>query len=155
MFLASDRLEHRETRIREFLRRDPAIAVLLAAASFEWSVSRAIVRFGRTPNAPLRDRLVRCYGGPKAYKDLWRDEVVSAEHPKQLVEVVQNWEALLESFSMRNGLIHGRATCTRNTASPKVEALVRASRDIAAYFEARGTRINNRIAVRRKFRAAP
>jgi len=151
MFLAGDRLEHRETRIKDFLNSEPAIAVLLAAASLEWSISRAIVRFGRTPNSRLREMLVGCYG-LDTYKKLWQDEVISSSYPMRLAQVVRNWEAVKTAFGMRGGLIHGKSTCTRNTAEPHVEILLEAARDVAAYFENRGVGINDRIPVRRKER---
>lgn len=140
MFLAGDQLENREERIRTFLVREPAIAILLASASFEWSVSRAIIR-----------EFIRCYG-LKAYKKLWRAEVVSCEYPECLVDVVPDWQALISAFEMRGGLIHGKITCTRNTASPKVQVLLDATRGVADYFERRGARLNDVLPVRPKKR---
>jgi hypothetical protein len=127
MFLAGDRLEHREKRINDFLNREPAIAILL--------------------------KLVGCHG-LDAYKRFWREEVVSTHHPERLVEVIGDWEALRAAYAMRGGLIHGKTTCTRNTATPNVTVLLSATRRIAEYFERRGANINDRILVRRKTRGA-
>ena len=131
-----------------------AIALLLSSASFEWSVSRAIMRFGRTPNAALREKLISCYGLDK-YRDLWQSEVASAEHPLRLTEVVKNWSRVVAAFRMRGSLIHGKSTCTTNTATPHVKALLSAVCNVADYFQERGSHINCQLPVRRKPRGAP
>jgi hypothetical protein len=46
MFLVKDNINYRQTKIRSFLSNEPAIAVILAAADFEWSVRRAIRALG-------------------------------------------------------------------------------------------------------------
>lgn len=57
MFFVGDGYKLREKRIREFLRSDPALAVLLAAAHFEWTVCRAVLFMSNTPNVVLREKM--------------------------------------------------------------------------------------------------
>src|SRR5947209_7425665 len=70
MFFVDDSREGREARIASFLiDADAAIAVLLAAAHFEWVTGRAIMALGNSPNKLLRPKLLNCHG-PDKYKDL-------------------------------------------------------------------------------------
>lgn len=72
MFLVNDGIERRERRVRSFLRREPIIAVLLAAGNFEGTLYRAIISLGQDPNVELRERLSRIYG-LESYKEFWRE----------------------------------------------------------------------------------
>ncbi len=149
MFLVGDQPQFREKRIREFLSREPAIAVLLAAAHFEWTVSRAIMFLSRTPNKELRERLMRC-NGLGAYKDFWRAEVLLDPPAPSLPEIVRHWSSFTEAFDLRHGLIHGRDTCTRNTATPKIERILEAASDVRAFCSEREINLNGRMPIRRK-----
>ncbi len=149
MFLSGDRLERRERKVRSFLRNDPAIAVLLAAASFEWTLSRAVLWLSGTPNKKLRNSMARCYG-LGAYKDLWKDEVTAAGHPGRLTGIVTSWSLLTNAFKERGKLVHGNGTTTTKKATPHVEAMLQASCDLAAYCEAHGIAdFHGRLRVRR------
>jgi hypothetical protein len=75
VFLASDRKEQREDRVRRYIASAPGVALLLAAVNFE-SVCRAVLFLSRSQNADLRIRLGKCYG-LDAYKELWKTEVAS------------------------------------------------------------------------------
>ena len=54
MFLINDTMEERHQTIRSFLSSDPMIAVILAAADFEWTVRRAILALGTLPTKEIR-----------------------------------------------------------------------------------------------------
>lgn len=43
MFLASDRVAHREHKVRRLLGSDPSLGVIFAAVNFEWTVCRAVL----------------------------------------------------------------------------------------------------------------
>lgn len=154
MFLVGHKPSYREKRIREFLQSEPEIAVLLAAVHFEWTLCRAILFLSKTPNVVLRDKMASYYGLDK-YKDLWRDEVVASVGGERLTQVVQNWSSLREGFSMRNQLVHGRDNCTRNMATPKVEAMLQAASDIERYCASKGADLYSRMPVRRRLSDAP
>ena len=61
MFLVSDDSPTRELRIRAALTTEPAIAVIVGAVHVEWTVRRAILALGRSPNVVLRVQLTRAH----------------------------------------------------------------------------------------------
>ena len=69
MFLASHGVKRRETRVRREFARDPGIGLLLAAVNLEWTLSRAILFLGSTPNQALR-KLMRSSRSLKGYAQL-------------------------------------------------------------------------------------
>lgn len=88
MFLVSDATAGREQRVRSFLtNEDCAIAVLLSAAHFEWTVSRGILALGTMPTAELRHLVGSCHGLDK-YKDLWATEVTPGRRVGRLPAVI-------------------------------------------------------------------
>ena len=89
MFLVKDTSNLREERIKQFLNDDPALAALLSVIHFEWTVRRALIALGTSPNIIVRQQLERCHGH-EAYKELWKKEVVP-NHQKPLPTVVSNW----------------------------------------------------------------
>src|SRR6266487_5330353 len=103
MFLAGDALNRREQKIRDFVDKEPAIAVLLAAANFEWTLCRALLFLSKTPNQELRHKIAGVRGFD-SYKKLWHKELVGLYNG--------------EGFEMRNKLIHGQDRVTRNMAIP-------------------------------------
>ncbi|HXL58186.1 MAG TPA: hypothetical protein VN958_18120, partial [Chitinophagaceae bacterium] len=132
MFLAGDALNRREQKIRDFVDKEPAIAVLLAAANFEWTLCRALLFLSKTPNQELRHKIAGVRGFD-SYKKLWHKELVGLYNGKRLPEVIKNRPGFLEGFEMRNKLIHGQDRVTRNMAIPKIEAMLQAVRDIDEY----------------------
>lgn len=150
MFLVSDKTENREKRIRNFLTKDDcAIAVLLAAAHFEWSVSRAILALGTNPNKELRTILVDCYGIDK-YKDLWAQEVVPGRKIGRLPVVIKEWATFKKAFNLRHSLIHGRDSCSLAYAEPRVISILDASRNVHHACAVEGIDLHVRLKVRRK-----
>ena len=112
MFFVSDTEAHKRRRIVEFGRREPMIAVLLAAANFEWTVGRCILFFGNSPNIRIRKGLENTYG-LKRYADLWGAEICQYDSSAPpLNEVVQNWVQFREAFQMRHRLcLRARGRC--------------------------------------------
>ena len=148
MFLASDRIEHRERKVRRFMRSDPGVSLLLAAVNFEWTVCRAVMFLSKTPNSQLRQRMADYYS-PSKYKELWKSEVLSAGPFAPLAEIVQNWAAVRKAFHARNRLVHGRDRYTMNMATPHVEALLKGAAYVDRYCEAAGSPLHKRMPVRR------
>lgn len=150
MFFVSDTEAHKHNRINGFLPQEPMIAVLLAAANFEWTVGRYILFFGKSPNTDIRAALIKTFGLER-YKDLWRDEI--SQHDSSippLTQVVRNWKQFKEAFDMRHKLIHGRGTCTTKMATDPVAQMLSAVADLYALARSRGKDLNSRAPIRRK-----
>ncbi|XGB38639.1 MAG: hypothetical protein LVT47_06745 [Cyanobacteria bacterium LVE1205-1] len=77
MFLVSDSSAFREERIKQILVEDPPLAALLSVIHFEWTVRRAIIALGTSPNVEIRERMRLDHGCDK-YKQVWKDEVFPA-----------------------------------------------------------------------------
>jgi hypothetical protein len=148
MFLASDRIDQRENKIRSFLSSEPSIALLLAAVNFEWTVSRAVLFLSTTKNTTLRQKL-RDYYSLDKYKELWKNEVVAHGH-LPLAKLVRNWSSVLKGFDARNVIVHGKDRYTRNMATPHVEALLKGARFVDKYCQDRGKPLYERMPVRKK-----
>jgi hypothetical protein len=149
MFFVNDGPIWREQRIRMFLQREPAIAVLLAAAHFEWTLCRAVLFLSKTPNVVLREKIAGYYRLDRN-KELWCEEVTSSIGGEPLPQIVKNWSVFKEAFAMRNLIIHGRSNCTRNMATPKVEVILQAADDIRNFCATKGKDIYTRLPIRRK-----
>jgi hypothetical protein len=102
------------------------VAILLAAAHFECSISRAVLFLSGAPTAHLHAKLASVYGLDR-YKDLWRDELVVPYRVRTLPQIVENWQPLQDAFTWRHRLIHGRDRCTGNMATAQVEAMLQAA----------------------------
>jgi hypothetical protein len=115
MFFVGDRPQAREQKIRNYLNDDPMIAILLAAANFEWTVGRCILFFSTSPNTDIRQRLARCHG-LDSYKELWKDELIEADPTiPSLVKVVRQWAEFKEAFVLRHKLIRYGEKRNRNS----------------------------------------
>jgi hypothetical protein len=149
MFLVNKTPEFRAGELRKWLATHPSVAVLVSAAYFEWTVSRAVIALSRRSNAEIREALKSVFGLDK-YKRLWRDELRHLEAARSLPQVVADWQSVVAGFDARNRLIHGRTRYTRNMATPAVEALLAAVADVMAYSTLNGVDLNSRLPVRRK-----
>lgn len=150
MFFVSDSESHKKNRITGFIAQEPMIAVLLAAANFEWTVGRCILFFGKSPNVDIRSALARTHGLDK-YKDLWRDEICKKNlSVLPLSQVVKNWQEFQKAFEMRHRLIHGRGTCTTRMATDPVEQMLVAVSELYEFANNNGMKLNARTPVRRR-----
>ena len=89
MFFIDDTQASRHAKIRAFDDDQIMIAVLLAAADFEWTVRRAIIGLGHAPNKYIRDVTLKNCSGLKSYKAAWNEQV-RARHHIRLADVVPN-----------------------------------------------------------------
>lgn len=150
MFLVGDSSSGREKRIRGFLTKDDcAISVLLAAAHFEWTVSRGILALGTTPTARLRKTVGLCHGLDK-YSELWACEIPAGQSVGRLPSVIQDWAVFKDHFKLRHMLIHGRESCSLDYARPRVNSILRAASDIFTVCERQGIDLHSRLKSRRK-----
>jgi hypothetical protein len=152
MFLVADTQEVRHQKIRSFLPKEPAIAILLAAVDFEWTVRRAILALGTSPNSVIRKETFKHCHGEGAYKDAWKQEVQS-RLGKGLPQVVPNWDFIRDkAFPLRHKVVHGlRGMPNPETTKDRVEAFLVASKAIADYAQVNGTSLfGKRLPVRQK-----
>jgi hypothetical protein len=154
MFLVNDTKEERRKKITGFLDSgEPAVAVLLAAANFEWTVRRTIIALGKSPTAHFTQvggLLERCTGLDR-YKKVWKDEV-SPRTGKRLAEVIVNWQYFKKNaYPLRHKLIHGaQGTTGRNYANDRIESMLAAAENLIDFSHSKGVDIFQRIRTRRK-----
>lgn len=152
--MVGDTQAERHARIRAFLDKgEPVIAVLLSAADFEWTVRRAILALGESPNVDIRAHTLKGCSGLDKYKQAWTKEV-KKRFDQGLAEVVSDWETFKTSFDLRHRLVHGvTGTTGIDYARTRVEAIMRGSADVAAYARRQSVDLFGRLPVRRKNKA--
>ena len=151
MFLVSDSSSSREERIKQILIEDPPLAALLAVIHFKWTIRRAVIALGTSPNIEIRERMKLDHGCDK-YKQVWKDEVSPNIH-KRLPEIVGNWDGLRRAFDLRHRLVHGIASCGREYAEKRVHWAIAASTDVRAVCASHGINLEVRLPVRKRRRA--
>lgn len=150
-FLVGDSQLARHARIRGFLaEREPVISVILAAADFEWTVRRAILALGRSPNADIRTGVLAWCSCLDKYRDAWKAEV-KPRFGQGLPEVITDWNGFKKSFELRHRLVHGVVGTTGlNYATTRVESILQGSADLAAFATANGIDLFARLPVRKR-----
>jgi hypothetical protein len=156
LFLVKDASSDREDRIKQLSTEDAALAALLGVIHVEWTVRRAIIALGISPNVDLREALDHCHGH-KRYKELWKKEVVqggltkaSPVIHKDLNVVITNWEGLIKAFNLRHKLVHGAGSCSAEYAAEKLGWAIDAARDVRTYCLTHEINIDARLPVRRR-----
>jgi hypothetical protein len=143
----------RARELRNWLSKHPSVALLVAAAYFEWAVCRAVIALSGRPNVAVCESLRSVYGLDR-YKAFWADERGHLASAKKLPEVVTNWHGVTIAFDARNRLVHGRDRYTRNMATPAVESLLAAVSDVSEYGLSHGVDINRKLPVRKRHKSA-
>lgn len=149
MFLVKDSSPLREERILQMLTEDASLSLLLSVIHFEWTIRRAIIALGVSPNVEIREKLKEKRGGIDGYKQVWKEEVFIRIN-KRLPEIVTNWENLKKAFKLRNKLIHGISSCSQDYAMDKANCVIESSRqirEIVAYYE---INLDSRLPIRKK-----
>ena len=130
-FLRGDSRQDRELQVRQFIHTDPGIAVVLAAADFEWTVVRAFKLLGRKVSIRSLDQ--SRLSGPEPMRKMWAKLLVPLGHPS-LDRIVDRWDTLCAHFQLRNKLVHGIQSSTASSyASVRVETILGASRAVTNY----------------------
>jgi hypothetical protein len=94
MFLVKGSSQQREQRIQAFSQEDPSLSALLAVIHFEWTVRRAILALGTSPNVDVREKLTYCHGCHRLFRSKYAN--VCHEHfgwlevPSQLENVLND-----------------------------------------------------------------
>ncbi|MGC1305797.1 MAG: hypothetical protein WA885_01110 [Phormidesmis sp.] len=150
MFLVQDSSSSREERIKHFLAEDASLSALLAVIHFEWTVRRAIIALGTSPNVVVRAKLAKCHGLDK-YKDVWKDEIFLNDQREieRLSEVVKNWEGLGRAFRLRHRLVHGVTSCGTDYARERVYWALDATYDVRTVCAGNDINLDARLPVRR------
>ena len=112
MFFVSDNQPDRHRAIRAFLNdRQAAIAVILSAVDFEWSIRRAVLVLGRRTTKTIREEaLSRIRGGNDDYKRLWKEEL-AGHLGITLPQAVPHWNRIVDphrgAARLRGAILHG------------------------------------------------
>jgi hypothetical protein len=150
MFLVQDASATREARIQQLSVEDPSLSALLAVIHVEWTLRRAIIALGTSPNVEVREKLEGCHG-LKKYKELWKAEVFPNTQ-QGLPDVVKNWEDLQRSFRLRHRLVHGVSGCDRAFAIDRVNWALIAAANIREFCCQHHVDLDARLRVRQRAR---
>ena len=133
MFWVADTRVERHLRIRSFMGREATIGALLAAVDFEWTLRRAIIALGYSPNRIIRETTLKECHGLDGYKLAWRSEV-GRRFPQigRLPELIDDWCFLKkQAFLFRHQVVHGiKGNAGESYASQRRDALLSASEAI-------------------------
>lgn len=152
MFFAKDSIDERHKKIRFFLSGQPAIAIILAAADFEWCLNRFIVALSDMPNIDVRNKILsyikkdgtRGYtSGLDKYSLAWK-KANSSKNIPSLYNIISNPDrkTLESALQLRHELIHGRRGTTSETyATKRVDIILSASKALNKYAEENKKRI--------------
>lgn len=133
MFFVSDSQVARHDRIRSFVTvENSAIAVILAAIDFEWSMRRSILAMGTSPTKHIREVVFAEFnGGYQNYADAWKKEVAPwLGH--SLAQTIPHWSRLASkkdgAVRLRGQIVHGaQVAVSADYARPRVEDWLHAS----------------------------
>jgi hypothetical protein len=153
MFFVLDSQERKKKKIRDYLRREPMIAVILAAVDFEWTVGRCILFF--LAGLPTWSYVTawQIVTGLISTRQSGKRKLTGEDSAiPPLAQVVKNWQDFKDAFNLRHRLIHGRGTCSRNMATGPVEIMLAAVDDLYAFADSKGIDPHDRLPVRWKKR---
>jgi hypothetical protein len=146
MFLYKDKQPKRHEHICSFLKKEPVVAVILAASDFEWTVRRAILALASLPTKEVKKIFdSERKSGPSGFKDHWKN-LVKPRTGDSLPHILPKWEIVSkEAFKLRNKLVHGvEGRVTSEYAEKMVDILLDASVTVAKYAEDHGETIFGR-----------
>jgi hypothetical protein len=140
MFTYRETIQKRREKIESLLTKEySAVAVIMAAANFEWTLRRAILALGKKPTAILRKE-IEGTSNLNRYKDLWAEKVIKGVKP--LPAIIPKWEEVKKAYTLRNELVHGnKGTTGLGFARKQVVALLDASEALNKYVISTGAAI--------------
>ena len=140
MFTYRETIQKRREKIESFLTKEHSgIAVILAAANFEWTLRRAILALGKKPTAILRKEIEKT-SNLDSYKDLWAEKVIKGV--QGLPAIIPGWAELRTSYKLRHELVHGnKGTTGLEYAWARVDAFLEASKALNDYVISKGAPI--------------
>ncbi|MFO0905740.1 MAG: hypothetical protein U0939_22220 [Pirellulales bacterium] len=151
MFFVNDTVVQRHKKIQAFVATEPVIAVLLGAADFEWTVRRAIIALGESPNMDIREKTLNGCHGLDAYKTAWKKEI-QPRYKSALAEVIPQWQFFREqAYPLRHKIIHGViGTVGADYAGERIAAMLNASRALCEFAGQHDCDLYQRLKVRRR-----
>ena len=155
-FFVGDTQEQRHEKISALLAGgEPVMATLLAAADFEWTVRRAIIAFGESPNKVIQNEVLAECSGLDRYKRAWKAEV-KKRMGVGLPELIADWAALKEAFLLRHRLIHGTIGSTGMAyAERRIATMLEASQAVGNWASDNHINLFEKLPVRKKRRQLP
>lgn len=152
MFLVRDSREERTNQIHKLMDVDVIIAVIMAAADFEWTCRRCILALGKSPTKYIREKQLK-NATFRTYPKAWHTEVYPRLN-KRIEDVLSKFtfdNKMNEAFILRNKLVHGEiGSVNTDYGREKVEELLIASTELTAFADKCGEPIYGRRLVRVK-----
>lgn len=149
-FKVADRFEHREKTILAMLDSGlPGVAVISAASDLEWTLRRAIVALGVSPNRDIHGKLEKV-SGLRRYAKRWTEEVVP-RYGKPLETLFKDWDHFVDvTYRLRHKLVHGAVSTTnRDYAKPRVVEILEATKSVIDFSASCGVDLYKRLPIRR------
>jgi hypothetical protein len=154
MFFVNDSRDERNNKIRSLIDTDICIAVLVAAADFEWTCRRCILALGCSPTKHIRENVLKGATFTQ-YPRKWNIEV----YPRFSIHI----DAILphgflfnkdnEAFELRNKIIHGECGFVKfDYGKEKVEEILLASNKLTEFAKNQYDPIYGRRIMRTKAR---
>ena len=153
----------RSQRIRDYFRLQPALAYLMAAFDFEWTVRRAILLLSKCPIPVIKTTFdIKRYAGWNDYQGAWTCCVLKTRDDihQTLGRVIfggtsesdiskEERASLQQAMNFRNRLVHGIAgSIPADKTDEAFELLLTSSERIAAYVDGHSKRGMFQIASR-------
>ena len=148
--------ESRSKRIRDFFKEQPALAYLMAAFDFEWTVRRAIVLMSKCPISVIKARLdEKQYSGWNAYQGAWTCCVQKTRNDgtptlgriifggDSSTDISKEERATVQAaMNFRNRLVHGIAgSIPADKADEAFDLLLNASKRLSVYVDEHNERV--------------
>jgi len=149
-FNLTDSYEQRQKVILEMLDTGlPGVAVISAASDLEWTLRRAIVALGMSPNRDIHKKIEKT-SGLRIYAKHWNAEV-GARFNQSLELLIADWDNFVDkTYKLRHKLVHGAISkTTTEYATPRVEEILRATKAIIDFAKQNGIDLYSRLPVRR------
>lgn len=150
-FNLSDTFDYRRDAILGMLDSGlPGIAVISVASDLEWTLRRAIVALGKSPNTDIHKKLERT-SGLRKYATQW-DAEVTARFNQPLETLIVDWDNFVDkTYKLRHRLVHGAISkTTRDYAAPRVAEILNATKAIVDFSSRNGVDLYSRLPFRRK-----
>jgi hypothetical protein len=160
LFSVAYGFESREKFILNMEDEDPTIAVILAAAHFEWTLKRTILMFGKTNTDELREKLANTWSFTNKKSNLrkiWHEEIGVNYKNASMKQVMDGFDRIMErsgdlkkpnASDIRGQIIHGNGTVSIKWATRATDEFIWAARHLYAFSIRNGRRLDKRMVTR-------
>ena len=156
MFLVQGTRPERSDKIRSLMDIDINVAVIIAAADFEWTCRRCILALGKSPTKYIREELLAGATFSK-YPGIWDKEVypMVGEHINEVLTTFRFDRTTNDAFKLRNKLVHGESgPVSFNYGREKAEEILLASEELSNFAMKKHEPIYGRMIRRTKTKKA-